>query len=147
MVWAASYLLKEAMWKWAGPPVPGSPVGGTKPPMPGVGAGTPPAPSAGGGIGGVGGMAKNLMNSPLTMNGAAQTLWNNQKQQKPLGQPVTATTPRNQMRTNLSQNEIATAPVSAVGMGNVLAKTMMPEGSHIQNVQQPNIKTTLPPMQ
>lgn len=92
-------------------------------------------------------MAKNLMNSPLTMNGAAQTLWNNQKQQKPLGQPVTATTPRNQMRTNLSQNEIATAPVSAVGMGNVLAKTMMPEGSHIQNVQQPNIKTTLPPMQ
>jgi hypothetical protein len=28
-----------------------------------------------------------------------------------------------------------------------LAKQLMPDGSHIQNVQQPNIKTTLPPMQ
>ena len=142
MVWAASYLLKEAMWKWAGPPVPGSPVGGTKPPMPGVGAGTPPAPSTGGG--GIGLASMKAMNpgafarSPL--GGGLTPTPKPMPQGAGLGQIVgqgvqsvdqgIQTVGRN-MGKNLAsgveslRNMSATAPTSMLGTGGVMDRAGM----------------------
>jgi len=126
MNWVANYLIKQASMGGLARRL----RGGTQlPPQPQP---NPPPPGVGGPIGQAYGIGRAAAGGTAVPKPMAA------------GQPSTEKPslwgPGKNMPSPLS------SPMATTGAGSVLAKRLMPDGSHIQNVQQPNIRTTLAPM-